>query len=46
MLKKLDLKNEAINVLIESINKEPLHWGSWQEIASLISDKEKVCTDC
>lgn len=42
ILKKLQLTKEAINVLVESIHKQPLHWGSWLELAALIMDREKL----
>ena len=42
VLKKLDLREDALEVMQESVNKEPLHWGSWLELSSLCSDKETV----
>ncbi|XP_014779222.1 cell division cycle protein 23 homolog [Octopus bimaculoides] len=42
VLKKLDLLKEATNVLLESVHKEPLHWGAWQELNTLIPDKETL----
>lgn len=42
VLKKRDLHNEAIQVLVEAIHKEPLHWGAWIELAMLIPDRAKV----
>ena len=44
VLKKLDMKKEALDVLLEAVNKEPLHWGAWLELASLCADKEVVRT--
>ncbi|XP_033208965.1 cell division cycle protein 23 homolog [Belonocnema kinseyi] len=41
-LKKLQLTREAIDVLVESIHKEPMHWGTWLELATLITDREKL----
>lgn len=42
ILKKLELTKEAINVLVESTHKQPMHWGTWLELAGLITDKEKL----
>ncbi|XP_068742918.1 cell division cycle protein 23 homolog [Montipora capricornis] len=42
VLKKLDLREDALEVMQESVNKEPLHWGSWLELSSLCSDKETL----
>lgn len=45
-LKKLQLTREAINVLVESVHKQPMHWGTWLELASLITDREKLDSLC
>ncbi|KAL0132742.1 hypothetical protein PUN28_000464 [Cardiocondyla obscurior] len=45
-LKKLQLTKEAIDVLVESIHKEPMHWGAWLELAALITGKEKLESLC
>ena len=42
VLKKLDLLKEALEMLVEAVNYEPLHWGAWLELAVLIPDKETV----
>ena len=42
ILKKLDLREEALEVMLEAVKKEPLHWGSWLELSSLCTDKEMV----
>ncbi|XP_054289018.1 cell division cycle protein 23 homolog [Macrosteles quadrilineatus] len=42
VLKRRDLHNEAIQVLVEAIHKEPLHWGAWIELATLIPDRAKL----
>jgi anaphase-promoting complex subunit 8 len=42
ILKRLDLLREAVKVLVEAIHKEPMHWGSWLELAALITDRTKV----
>ena len=42
MLKKLDLLKEGLEMLVEAVNYEPLHWGAWLELAVLIPDKETV----
>ena len=46
ILKKLDLVREALDVLVEAVQKEPLHWGAWQELSLLIPEKEMVCRQC
>lgn len=42
ILKKLDLTNEAVNVLVEAVQAEPLHWGAWLELSLLINDRDMV----
>ncbi|XP_046360516.1 cell division cycle protein 23 homolog [Haliotis rufescens] len=42
VLRKLDLQKEAMNIFVEAVNKEPLHWGAWQELAMLITDRETL----
>ncbi|XP_071167407.1 cell division cycle protein 23 homolog [Mytilus edulis] len=42
VLKKLDLLKEALEMLVEAVNYEPLHWGAWLELAILIPDKETL----
>ena len=42
VLKKLDLRDDALEVMQEAVNKEPLHWGAWLELSSLCTDKEIV----
>ncbi|XP_077980277.1 cell division cycle protein 23 homolog [Glandiceps talaboti] len=39
VLKKLCLFTEAVKILVEAVHKSPLHWGSWLELSSLVSDK-------
>lgn len=45
-LKKLKLIKEATDVLVESTHKEPMHWGTWLELAALITDREKLESLC
>ncbi|XP_011640868.1 cell division cycle protein 23 homolog [Pogonomyrmex barbatus] len=45
-LKKLQLTREAIDVLVEAVHKEPMHWGTWLELAALITDREKLESLC
>lgn len=45
-LKKLQLTREAIDVLLESTHKEPMHWGTWLELSALITDREKLDSLC
>jgi len=42
VLKRLELVKEARGVLVSAIHKEPLHWGAWLELASLVFDKGSV----
>lgn len=42
VLKKLDLNDLAITVLLESVRAEPVLWSSWVELVPLISDREKL----
>ncbi|XP_028402340.1 cell division cycle protein 23 homolog [Dendronephthya gigantea] len=42
VLKELDLKQEALDILQQSVQKEPLLWASWLEIAALCNTKEEV----
>ncbi|KAK3921067.1 Cell division cycle protein 23-like protein [Frankliniella fusca] len=39
VLKRLELVRDAQNILVEAIQKEPLHWGAWLELAALVSDQ-------
>lgn len=41
-LKKLQLLKEATDILVESTHKQPMHWGTWLELAALITDREKL----
>lgn len=38
ILKELDLREPALDMFLLSIQKCPLHWGAWQEMASLFRD--------
>ncbi|XP_033757440.1 cell division cycle protein 23 homolog [Pecten maximus] len=42
VLKKLELIKESMEIFVEAIAQEPLHWGAWQELAGLITDKETL----
>lgn len=42
ILKKLKLDKEAVDVFVESVRKEPMHWGTWLELAALVTDREKL----
>ncbi|GAB6022910.1 Anaphase-promoting complex subunit 23, variant 2 [Chamberlinius hualienensis] len=42
VLKKLDLKSQALDILQKAIHKEPLLWGAWLELATLIVDKDTL----
>lgn len=42
ILKKLDLKELAVSVFIESINAVPTLWCSYLELIPLVSDKDEI----
>lgn len=42
VLKKLDLKEVAVSVFIESINAVPTLWCSYLELIPLLSDKDEI----
>ncbi|XP_046607252.1 cell division cycle protein 23 homolog isoform X1 [Neodiprion virginianus] len=42
VLKKLHLDKEATEVFVNSVRKQPMHWGTWLELAALITDREKL----
>lgn len=44
VLKKLDLKDLAVPVLVESLHAAPLLWSSWLELMPLIANKEQLVT--
>ena len=47
MLKKLELTKEALDVLVEAVNLEPMHWGGWLELSLLVTDRDMVgCQFC
>lgn len=42
VLKKLDLKEMAVNIFVESINAVPTLWCSYLELIPLLSDKDEI----
>ncbi|XP_012266699.1 cell division cycle protein 23 homolog [Athalia rosae] len=42
VLKKLHLEREAIDVFVDSVRKQPMHWGAWLELVALVTDREKL----
>jgi len=44
LLKQKGCKEEAQSVLIEALNKMPLLWSAWLELASLTSQKDARAT--
>ncbi|XP_055711923.1 cell division cycle protein 23 homolog [Phlebotomus papatasi] len=42
MLKKQNLSQLALNVLLEAVNQAPMLWAAWLELSPLIPDKEKL----
>lgn len=43
VLKRLDLTQQAVEVLCQALYLQPMHWGAWLELAALITDREMVC---
>ncbi|KAH9520460.1 Anaphase-promoting complex subunit 23 [Bulinus truncatus] len=42
VLTKLDLHVMSVDIFVESVNKEPLNWAAWMELARQITDKEML----
>jgi len=42
VLRKLALIDLAVPVLCRSIQKEPMHWGAWQELSTMVTSREKL----
>jgi len=42
VLKKLDLMKDAVEILSESLKMVPMHWGTWQELVPLVTDRDMV----
>ncbi|CAL4081947.1 unnamed protein product, partial [Meganyctiphanes norvegica] len=42
VLKRLDLSQQAVEVLCEALHLQPMHWGAWLELAALITDREML----
>ena len=42
ILKRLGLTSQAMAIMVEAVNKEPLHWGAWLELSLLVHDKDTV----
>ncbi|XP_077530500.1 cell division cycle protein 23 homolog isoform X1 [Haemaphysalis longicornis] len=42
VLKRLQLRQLAIDVLVEAVCAEPLHWGAWVELSPLIKDRDHL----
>lgn len=42
VLKKLNLNVQARKVLLEAIEKEPCHWGTWLELSGLVNDRNEI----
>lgn len=42
VLKRLQLRKQATDVLTAAIRAEPLHWGAWLELASLVTDRDQL----
>ena len=35
----------ATQILVDAVNKEPLNWAAWIELARLVTDKETVSVE-
>ncbi|CAG0885402.1 unnamed protein product [Darwinula stevensoni] len=42
VLKKLDLNLMAVVNLQKAVKAQPLHWGAWMELASLVNDRSTL----
>lgn len=38
VLKRLQLRQQAIDVFVEAVQAEPLHCGAWLELSSMVAD--------
>uniref|UniRef100_A0A8W8J2G0 Cdc23 domain-containing protein n=1 Tax=Magallana gigas TaxID=29159 RepID=A0A8W8J2G0_MAGGI len=43
-VEKVKLLKEGVEVFVDTVNSEPLHWGAWLELVTLIKDKESLLT--
>ena len=44
MLKRLNLNDDARDVLVEATRAEPCHWGAWLELSGHISERSELTT--
>ena len=44
MLKRLNLNDDARDVLVEATRAEPCHWGAWLELSGHISERGELTT--
>lgn len=42
ILKKLDLNEQALNVLLEAVRQVPTLWAAWFELSPLVHDKQQL----
>ena len=42
MLKRLNLNDDARDVLVEATRAEPCHWGAWLELSGHISERGEL----
>ncbi|XP_065071888.1 cell division cycle protein 23 homolog [Rhopilema esculentum] len=42
VLNGLSLYTEAIEMLLKAVEKEPVHWGAWKELASICKNRETL----
>ena len=44
VLKRLNLNDDARDVLVEATRAEPCHWGAWLELSGHISERGELTT--
>lgn len=42
VLKKLDLIEQAVDVLLEAVRQVPMLWAAWYELALIINDRQRL----
>lgn len=42
VLKKLDLNEQAVDVLLEAVRQVPMLWAAWYELALIIDDRQRL----
>lgn len=42
VLKKLDLNEQAVDVLLEAVRQVPMLWAAWYELSLIINDRQRL----